>query len=185
MVSGLLSGLGSLFKFLYYLFFIVLVGYLLWRYHSAVLGALRDFVQALRDFWADLFGGGQTEEETADPASTAADAAEPPPGFSDFQDPFATGAAARYTPQQLLTYSFQALEAWGREHGCARHAEQTPHEYAGYLARHRSSVGREARNLAELYCFEAYSGDTLPREQVDGLRSLWDVLRREQASGVN
>ena len=62
MLGSLFSGL---FKLLYYLFFIVLVGYLLWRYHAEVLEALRNLIQAIRDFWANLFGGGEAAEEEA------------------------------------------------------------------------------------------------------------------------
>jgi hypothetical protein len=166
-------------KWLYYLFFIVLVGYLIWRYHKQVLEALANFIQALRDFWANLFGGGADQAEDAE--QEAARAAPPRP-FADYADPFVTGAATRDSPQQLLAYSQEALEAWGREHGCAKAPEQTPHEYARHLALQQTAVGREARNLAELYSFEAYSGDTLPREQVDSLRTLWQVLRSEQTA---
>ncbi len=167
-----------LLKGLYYLFFIVLVGYLLWRYWEQVLRAVTDFIQAMRDFWANLFGGGQTESE---PEEQAAVAVTPPRPFADYADPFVTGDATRYTPQELLAYSYQALQAWGRERGCVRDTEQTPHEYAGHLGLQNARVGREARRLAQLYSFEAYSGDTLPREQTDTLRNLWRVLRSEQA----
>ena len=143
---------------------------------------MTDFIQAIRDFWANLFGDGKTEPEAAEEEASLAVA--PPRPFADYADPFLTGDATRYTPQELLAYSFQALQAWGRERGCVRVAEQTPHEYAGHLHSLSDSVGREARRLAELYSFEAYSGDTLPREQVDVLRNLWQVLRSEQAAGL-
>jgi hypothetical protein len=83
----------------------------------------------------------------------------------------------------LVDYSFQALEAWGREHGCARDSEQTPHEYAGRLFAQQALVGREAATLAELYGFAAYSveGDSLSRESLDRLRELWRVMRGQHA----
>jgi hypothetical protein len=45
-----------------------------------------------------------------------------------------------------------------------------------------AAVGREARKLAELYSFEAYSGGTLPRNQVQTLRGLWQVMQSEQTA---
>jgi hypothetical protein len=162
---------------LYYLFFIVLIGYLLWRYWEQVLRAVTDFIQAIRDFWANLFGGGRESTETEEETAVATT---PPRPFSDFTDPFLAGDATRYTPQELLEYTFQALQAWGREQGCVRDEEQTPHEYAVRLGMQDATVGREARRMADLYGIEAYSGGTLPRGQVQTLRSLWQALRSEQ-----
>ena len=92
-------------------------------------------------------------------------------------DPFATGTAASYTPQQLVAYAFEAVEAWAREHGCERGAEQTPHEFASHVAARAALVGAEARTLADLYCAEAYSKESLSRTSVQGLARLWQVLR--------
>jgi hypothetical protein len=177
--SSLLGGMSFLLKGLYYLFFLVLVGYLLWRYWDQVLKALSDFVQAFRDFWSKLFGGSDAQAPTQQEAPVAAAAPRP---WADYSDPFLSGAAERYTPQQLLAYSFEALQAWGREHGCEHQAEQTPHEYAMYLGRQNGSVGREARRLADLYSIEAYSGGSLPRAQVQILRQLWQVLKSARAA---
>ncbi len=181
MASGLMGGLSQIFKLLYYLFFILLVGYLLWRYREEVMTALRDFLQAIRDFWANLFGGrrGESEDEDA-PVETVA----PPRPFADFADPFVTGTADRYSPKELVNYSLQALEAWGREHGCERDTEQTPHEYAWRLSGQQALVGQEARTLAELYGFAAYSatGDSLSRDSLNRLRELWRAMRGQDTS---
>jgi hypothetical protein len=176
MVNSLLGSLPQVLKGLYYLFFILLVGYLLWRYREEVINALRNFLQAIRDFWSNLFGSRQEEDEAE---AAPAEPAPPPRPFAEFADPFAAGTADRYSPQELVAYSFQALEAWGREHGCVREPEQTPHEYAGRLSSRQAAVGREARTLAELYCFAAYSpaGDSLSRENLERLRQLWQVMQ--------
>lgn len=165
-------------KWLYNLIFIAIVGYLIWRNRERVLEALRNFWQAIRDFWANLFGG-----RRAEPAGEEAVAVPvaPPRPFADFPDPFATGDAQRWSPRDLVAYTFQALEAWGREHGCQRGHEQTPHEFAGRLSVCEAALGREAGNLADLYCCAAYSTGGLPRDRVSRLQELWRVMRARPA----
>lgn len=167
-------------KWLYNLIFIAIAGYLIWRNRQRVMEALRNFWAAIREFWDRLFG-----VRPAEPAGeeAAAVAAVPPRPFTAFPDPFATGEAQRWSPRDLVAYSFQALEAWGREHGCQRGQEQTPHEFAGCLAACDATVGREAGNLADLYCCAAYSSGGLPRDRVGRLQELWQVMRARQATG--
>jgi len=166
-------------KWLYNLIFLAIVAYLLWRNRGQVLEALRNFWQAIRDFWDSLFGRHRVESATDErPAVTAP----PPRPFADFSDPFVTGDARRWSPRELVAYSFQALEAWGREHGCQRGPEQTPHEFAGALSACEAAVGREAVGLANLYCCAAYSSGSLPRDRVGGLQELWRTMAASPAA---
>jgi hypothetical protein len=161
-------------KWLYNLIFVAIVAYLVWRNREQVGAALRNFWQTIRDFWAQLFGRRETEAAAAEPPLAAAAATRP---FADFPDPFVSGDARRWPARDLVAYSFQALEAWGREHGCQRAPEQTPHEFAGALTACGAAVGREAIGLADLYCCAAYSSGNLPRDRVGRLRQLWQMLR--------
>jgi hypothetical protein len=174
MLNSVLGLIPYSLKWLYNLIFIAIVGYLLWRNRERVMEALRNFWAAIREFWESLFGGRRAEPagEEAAVASAA-----PPRPFADFPDPFATGDAQRWPPRELVAYSFQALEAWGREHGCQRGHEQTPHEFAGRLIDCEASVGREAGNLADLYCCAAYSSGGLPRDRLGRLQELWQMMR--------
>ncbi|MCH5375686.1 MAG: DUF4129 domain-containing protein, partial [Planctomycetes bacterium] len=93
-----------------------------------------------------------------------------------FTDPFVTGEAQRLDPRELVVYSFQALEAWGREHDCPRMDDQTPHEFAGRLRRTSADVGRQAKVLADLYCAAAYSKQPLSTANIGQLAMLWKSL---------
>ena len=62
--------------------------------------------------------------------------------FADFSDPFAAGQAAGWPPEELVRYSFAALEAWAAEHGHPRQAEQTPHEFARSIASNFSLLAK-------------------------------------------
>ncbi|MBC8869308.1 MAG: DUF4129 domain-containing protein [Planctomycetes bacterium] len=175
MMSKVTGGISSLLKALYYLVFLAIVGYFVWRYRTQVLAAITGFIQAIREFLERLFGGRQAEQESEE--SLAAALAPPPRSFAEFTDPFATGTAASFAPHELVAYTFEAVEAWAREHGCARDAEQTPHEFARRVATSVTSVGVEAQTLANLYCAAAYSEETLSRTSVQRLERLWHALR--------
>ena len=179
MLNSVLGLIPSGLKWLYNLIFLAIVAYLLWRNREQVLEALRNFWAAIRAFWENLFGVRRAEPAGEEAVTVAA---APPRPFADFPDPFATGDAQRWSPRELVAYSFQALEAWGREHGCQRGPEQTPHEFAGCLTDCETTVGQEAIQLADLYCCAAYSSGTLPRERVGRLQTLWQLMRTRRAA---
>jgi hypothetical protein len=158
-------------KLLFYLALAVLILYGLWRYWPTVLAAIRDFFQGLAEFWRSLFGG--KRETTAETAAELAAAAPTLPRFVDFVDPFLSGRAGRYTPAQLVTYTFQAMEAWAREHGCPRQPEETPHEFARNVGQHSEPLADNAPRLAELYCQIAYASGRLPASTMEQLRHVW------------
>jgi len=174
MLNSLLGLIPHGLSWLYNLAFFALVAYLVWRNRDQVLAALRNFWAAIKSFWDNLFGVPRTEPAAEEAAAVAA---EPPRPFAAFPDPFVTGDAQRWPPRELVAYSFQALEAWGREHGCQRGVDQTPHEFAGSLANCETPLGQEALRLAEMYCCAAYSSGTLPRDRVSRLQTLWELLR--------
>jgi hypothetical protein len=170
------SGAAQLFKLLYWIAVILIVGYLLWRYRGQVLEALRNFLRMLEDIWASLFGrGGDADEEQE---AAAAGASEPPGrAFADFADPFVTGDAERWTTNQLVRYSFEAFEAWARERGWPREPEQTPTEFARSIAAKDRTLSRPVLRLADMFNVSAYGQRSVPSDGVITLRQLWNRLR--------
>jgi len=168
--------LTTLFRWVFYGALIVVAAIWLWRSRDRVLAALRQLLAEWRAFWQRLFGSSKKEAE--EPAH-ADDGLRQPllPPFSAFTDPFATGAAARYSPDELVRYSFEALEAWAREQGWPREPEQTPHEFARLVGSRAGSLSRDTRRLADLYCWVAYAPGTLPSGRADSLRRLWHEMR--------
>lgn len=168
------GGMGMLLKLLYWVIVILIVGWFLWRYWAQVCEAVRNFIQAIREFWAKLFGGAvQSATETA---AEAVDTTPPPRPFSDFPDPFRSGLANRLPLDQLIKYSFEAFEAWARERGFTRRRDETPHEFAQHVAQSGAGVSQEAIQLAELYSRAAYSRDTMPQASGQYLQQLWRQL---------
>ncbi len=169
--SAVASGLADLLKWAFYAAFALAVLYFVWRFHADILAAIRDFLAGLRAF----FGGSQRKPLAgAEPLQLAI----PPAPFSSFADPFATGVAGRYPLAELVRYSFEAFEAWSREHDCPRPPDCTPHELANDVARRHAFVASEARGLAELYARAAYARGELPDTTRAQLESLWRKLRQ-------
>jgi len=163
-------------KYVFYAAVVVLAVYWLWRSRAELLAALQGLLQGWSDFWANLFGWKRRpsgEEVDAD-----ANVVRPPPRpFADYADPFASGVAGRYSPEELVRYSFEAVEAWACQHGCAREPDQTPHEFAQSVGAHTAELSGDTRNLADLYCRLAYASGELPAGRVGRLEQLWRGLR--------
>jgi hypothetical protein len=172
-ISSLLPNFGSLLNFLLYVAFAAILGFLAWKYRRELIAAWQQLLRELRELWARLFGGGETKE-SAEAALAAA--LTPPRAFAAFADPFLTGQAGRISRLELLRYTFEAMQAWGRERGCPREASETPHEYAQRLASSAPELSREAAALSDFYGQAAYAGAQVPASIADPLRSLWHKM---------
>jgi len=166
--------LTTLFRWVLYGVLIVVGGAWLWRNWRRVYEGFRQLWADLRAFWERLFGA-----KSAAAAEVESDQAEAGPRFrpfSDFPDPFATGLAEQVSPDELVRYSFEALEAWARERGWPRGPEQTPHEFAQQVGTRATPLSQNARRLADLYSTVAYARSRLPAASVEHLRRFWQEL---------
>jgi len=174
--SELLAGLLLVFKWVFYAVVAAALVILIVRHGREIAAEVARLLADLRAWWAELLakGGGSSQQaESEEPG---------PPGpriasLADFGDPFLTGAAESMTPDELVRYSFEALEAWGREHGCPRTPDQTPGEFAQAVGRIEPALARDARALAGLYGRAAYAAGTLGPHDVQPLARFWQRLR--------
>ena len=173
--TNLLESLGSIAKLIYYLGFAALALFLLWKYRHQVMAALSKFIQDIRDLWARIFGRKPKKAKTI-AADDPKEVGPPLPSFAAFQNPFASGAAQTWPLEQLVRYSFEALEAWARENNCARDPDQTPVEFAEQIGRSNEAVGQPAHALAGLYNRVAYAKESPSRSSVDAIQRLWSKL---------
>ena len=81
-------------------------------------------------------------------------------------------------PETLVVYTFEALQAWAREHGMERDPDQTPLEFAGTLSRRFPELAAPVAQAGQLYAQVAYASATPSRKQVGELQSLWRALAR-------
>ena len=106
---------GSMFKLMFYTVLAVVIGFFAWRYRKEVVAAVKKFLEELRALWLRLFG---RKSKSASAAAEAGPAKPVYKRFADFSDPFTSGLASRFSPVELVRYTFEAVEAWGREHDC-------------------------------------------------------------------
>jgi hypothetical protein len=181
MLTELSATLAAVGKLVFYAAVLVVVGYVLWQNASRVASAWRDFLDQLRQFFSRLWGH---RPESPDPSDHLLAQDMPPRRpFSDFADPFASGLAARCSANELIRYTFEALEAWARENGCPRAPDQTPHEFAQRVATCQRSLGTDAHHLASLYARAAYAEAGPPASATEPLKRLWRQLGRETVGG--
>ncbi len=171
-----LAGLIVVLKWAFYVAIAAAVGFWIIRHGRQILAEIGRLLAELGAWWASLFGRkapnvpGATLAESAPPGTSL-------PRLADYADPFLSGAAENMRPDALVRYSFEALEAWGRQHGCPRGADQTPAEFAQAVGRAEPTLASHARTLAGLYCRAAYAADRLTARDVEPLRELWQRLR--------
>jgi hypothetical protein len=158
-----------LLKWIFYLLVLAAIVYFAWQHRERLHAAWLQLLKELRDLWERLFGRATTA--AAEQAVVAA--APPPKRFADFADPFSSGMAARWTLAQLVRYTFEALEARGRERSCPRQVDQTPLEYAALVGQTEPALAGEFRWLADLYSQLAFAGVQQSPQAAGQLRHLW------------
>jgi len=181
MFSGIAPWLAVAIKWLFYLVLLAIAVYAAWRWRAGLKRELsklwaefKKLLAELRSLWARLWNREKPEPSAATTEHSPGHSPSRP--FASFANPFASGAAASLSPEELVQYSFEALEAWGRENDCPRSPEQTPYEYSTLIARRERSLSGAARDLAEVYSHTAYAGASLVPASADRLRRFWEKL---------
>lgn len=162
-----------LFKLVLWACMAAVAGYLLYKNWDKIVAAWHKFRRELAEFWQRWFG--QTGAGADVELATATELRSDRP-FASFHNPFANGATTHESPAAVVRYSFEALEAWGREHGLPRRDEQTPHEFAQQIAPQAPHMAAETMQLADLYNQAAYAGAAMPDTTLPQLRAFWQKL---------
>ncbi|GAB4130185.1 DUF4129 domain-containing protein [Thermopirellula anaerolimosa] len=171
------SGFAFLLRLLIALAFVVAAAWLAWRYRHEVREVLRQWCEQLMRLMESLFG---RRKAAGGNDSAAGPALSQSPPFSRFQDPFASGMAARQAPVWLVVYSFDALQAWGEQMGMPRDPDETPKEYARRLRASGLRGPNAFDRLSELYNLAAYAGRSgtlsLSPEDRQALATAWRYM---------
>ena len=170
------ESLPALFKLLFYLILCIVGIYLLVRYWRQLVVAWKKFLAELRSFWNWLRG--LKEEPVVEAASASAQVAAPVyRPFSSFSNPFNSKSKSRnWTTEQIVLYSFEALEAWARESGHGRQEHETPSEFTRILGKRSKQMAPSLRRMGSLYSRAAYAPGKLPDSCLDDVRSFWQLL---------
>ena len=177
MLSKVTSFLGqtvaTLLKWVFYAGLAVAGLVAAWVYREELAAAWKKLMEELSELW-NWWNG---KKATADQPATVGPVVPPPRPFSSYADPFLTGDARGMSWPWLVRYTFEALEAWGREQGCAREIGQTPHEFALAIGAVEPPIAASAQTLAAWYGQLAYAPRAASGGSPDALRHLWSGLK--------
>jgi hypothetical protein len=174
-----LGTVGKIIKWVVFGILALIVGYFIFRHGLKFLANFmtwaKQLLEFLNNFWARLFGW-----QVKAPESTVVEDFDNVPKagrpFAEFANPFENGEARRLSPDQLVKYSFAALEAWAWEHDKSRDPQETPLEFAHRLAGQYESLEKEAPRLATLYARLAYARGALPEQSRQHVAEFWRHL---------
>ncbi|MGP0067980.1 MAG: DUF4129 domain-containing protein [Isosphaeraceae bacterium] len=144
----------------------------LFRYGGVLLQALRALIAALLSgFW---FGGPRKPKKDEE---VEEEKAPPPRPFASYVNPFDAGLDHQFSPNDLVIYSFEALEAWAYENELARSPHETPSEFVQRLGQARGELSREATRLVGFFVTIVYGDRGFKDEVLPALRQFWQALR--------
>lgn len=145
----------------------------LFRYGPLLLDAFRALLAAL----FGGFGFQKPKKREKEAQSEPSEPVPPPRPFASFPDPFASGLAQNFSPNDLIIYSFEALEAWAFEHQLARSPHETPSEFVSRLGEARADLRQDATRLAGYFVTIVYGQKGFKSEVLPPLRQFWRVLQ--------
>ena len=104
--------------------------------------------------------------------------APPPRPFASFVNPFDAGLDHQFSPNDLVIYSFEALEAWAYEHEPGAIAPRDTVEFVQRSDRCAAELDREATRLVGFFVTIVYGRSRLQgRRSCRRIRQFWRVLQ--------
>ena len=162
--------------------FLVVVGIVLvlLKYLAPFTAWARNLLDALKNWWAGLFGR-KTKARAAASAEADPRGQNRPPPFASYSNPFADGSAERRDAEELVEYTFEAFDSWAWDRGKGRLPAETPLEFAVRLGAELEDFDQAVRRMANLYARVAYAEGELPEATIAFLEQFWEQL----VHGVN
>ena len=148
-------------------------GYLLLKHMANFTG----WAQGLLDWFRNLFGKKKSvKAATGQVDDVIAEAAQRPPEFDTFTNPFRTSAAEDRTAEELAVYTFAALQSWAYEHDNTHTPDETPREFVERLSEDYPQFAECGKKLAEMLNRAQYSTTPLPKGSKAMLAEFWSTL---------
>ena len=177
--GGMLEKVAGALKWLVFALVALLIIFALFfgllKYLAPFTDWARRWLDGLRAWWANLFGRAPSGGAGAAVVAKPQVAVRPPP-FSAYSNPFADGTAEGRDPNELIAYSFEALDAWAHDRASGRDPTETPIEFALRLGEAFPDQEEEFARLALLYTRLAYSTLPLPADALAVLEGAWEQM---------
>jgi len=172
-IPGSAAGFYRWFRALFLLAGAILISWWVIRQHDLILQIARSFLAALAQFFRDLFQLGSRVKQTTLKREEQTPAQHP---FAAYRSPFLTGKDKSWTVEQLILYSYEALQAWAVEQGIQSQPQQTAREFCLVLGETFPDAAAELNRLSFLYGHAAY-GNAVPAGcDLEPVKKLWRYL---------
>jgi hypothetical protein len=179
-ISNALGPVATVLKWIVFAIVALVILFLVFRHGLSFLANFtqwaRDLLASLRRFWAGLFGGPAKGPQGREPAEEQPAVVEQALPFAAFRNPFADGTATQRSAQELLRYTFAALEAWARDRDVARLPQETPLEFAARISAESPALADDLRRFIALYVRAEYARGGLPGNPAEAVRVFWEKL---------
>jgi len=127
----------------------------------------------LAQFFRDLLQFGSLVKRTAAKQEERTPKQRP---FAAYLSPFLTGKDKSWTAEELIIYSYEALQAWALERGIPSRPQQTAREFCLLLGKTFPDAAGELNWLSFLYGHAAY-GHAVPAGcDLEQVKNLWRYL---------
>jgi hypothetical protein len=177
-VGNALSKVADVLKWIVFAGLAVLVLFVAFRHGLKFLSNFmpwaKNLLAAIDAWWKGLFG--RREREVEEKVETIIAPVETRVPFAAFSNPFADGTADGRSPEDLVRYSFEAMEAWAGDREIARTADETPLEFAARVGDQFVWLRPDSRKLALLVARMAYASGNLPADSRTTLAQFWERL---------
>ncbi|HEV2693473.1 MAG TPA: DUF4129 domain-containing protein [Verrucomicrobiae bacterium] len=158
------------FKLLFWLALLLLAAWWIYRRRELIRQIIQSIYAALAKFFQDLF---QSRPRASTPAIV--NQAQPSIGrrFASFTNPFLKGENTSWSQEQLILYSYEALQAWAAEQGIKPRPEQTSREFCTELGQRFPGMISDLQQLSWLYGHAAYRLAVPPASDLEPVKNLW------------
>ena len=167
---------GGFYRWFRALFFLTGAILIIWwviRQRDLILQIARSFFATLAQFFRDLFQFDSRVKRTTAKREERAPRQRP---FAAYLSPFLTGKDKSWTAEQLILYSYEALQAWAVEQGIQSQPQQTAREFCLVLGETFPDAAAELNRLSFLYGHAAY-GNAVPAGcDLEPVKKLWRYL---------
>ena len=181
----LMEGAGGFYRWFRDLFLLagaILVSWWVIRQRHLILQMARSFIAALAQFFRDLFQFGSRVRRTTLKREEQTPRQRP---FAAYLSPFLTGKDKSWTAEQLVFYSYEALQAWAFDQGITPHPQQTAREFCLLLSKTFPDAAAELNRLSFLYGHAAYRNAVPAGCDLAPVKKLWHYLSASNDAGAS
>ncbi len=144
----------------------------LFRYHRELIQIVMALIAAI----LAVFGFGWHAEPKKVEAAPVEEPKPPPRPFSSYPNPFTSGLDHQFTPDGLVVYSFEALEAWAYEQEIPRAPYETPTEFVNRVGETYVQLGNDGQRLVSCFVALIYGQRGFRSDVLPSLREFWQTL---------